>query len=93
MASLIISYFGKTEGGAVGTTLGSETVTTSGTSAQSEINSKGAAVAFLHSSAAHWVTVGTDPTATSTNGFYLPANVLVPYDLDGITSKFAAITA
>ena len=49
-----------------------ETVTTSGTSAQSSAApSTGVAVVF--SSAAHYVTVGDNPTATTANGWYVPA--------------------
>lgn len=93
MASLYISYFGKSEGGCAGAPISGETVTTSTTSAQGAVNTKGASLAFLFSDTAHWVTMGSSPTATSTNGFYLPANVNFPVDLDGLDKRFAAITA
>lgn len=50
----------------------SETVTTSGTSAQSAASPE-SGVAVIFSAAAHYVTVGADPTATSANSWYQPA--------------------
>lgn len=94
MADLIISYFGGVENEVASQPLGSETVTTSGTSAQGAANAKGAAVASLFSTAAHYVTVGANPTAAATNSFYLPASTVMWVDLrSNLTDKIAAITA
>lgn len=93
MASLYISYFGGVENNCAARPAKSETVTTSGTSAQGAVNTDGAAVVSLFSTAAHWVTVGSNPTATATNGFYLPASTLMWLDMDGLGNRLAAITA
>lgn len=94
MADLIISFYGAVDNGCAGDPLGSETVTTSGTSAQSAANTEGAVVASLYSTAAHYVTVGNDPTAAAANSFYLPASTVMWLDLRAnLTDKIAAITA
>lgn len=94
MASLLISYYGSVENNCPGDPIGAETVTTSGTSAQGAVNTDGAVVASLWSDAAHYVTVGDDPTAAATNSFYLPASTLVWLDLRAnLSDKIAAITA
>ena len=92
MADLIISYYGGVTNQCAAIPLGSETVTTSGTSAQSGANDDFGAVASLFSTTAHYVTSGSDPTATAANGVYLPASTLVWLDLTN-GHKFAAITA
>lgn len=94
MASLIISYYGGVSNQCASSPILSETVTTSGTSAQSAANTAGAAVASLFSDAAHYFTIGDNPTAAAANSVYLPASTLVWVDLkDAVTAKFAAITA
>jgi len=93
MASLIISYYGTVQNHCASNPIATETVTTSGTSAQGTANSKGAAVASLYSTAAHYFTVGSDPTAAATNSGYLPASTLLWIDLNALTDKIAAITA
>lgn len=94
MASLIISYYGGVENHCAAAPLGSETVTTSGVSAQGAANTEGAAVASLWSTAAHYVTVGANPTAAAANSFYLPASTVMWIDLrPNLTDKIAAITA
>lgn len=93
MASLYISHFASVQNGCASGPIGSQTLTTSGTSAQSAANVGGGAVARLFSDTAHWVTVGSNPTATSTNGFYVPANQFFDLDLGSVTDKIAAITA
>ncbi|WP_230280265.1 hypothetical protein [Croceicoccus sp. Ery15] len=94
MASLIISYYGGVSNHCASSPLKSETVTTSGTSAQSTANTSGAAVASLFSDTAHYFTIADNPTASAANGVYLPANTLVWVDLrDALTAKFAAVTA
>ncbi len=97
MATLIISYFGEVADECASTPISSETVTTSGTSAASAVIPAGAKVAAFWSDAAHYVTVNTGtPTATATNGFYLPASttreIRVNKELSA-AKKFAAITA
>lgn len=93
MADLHISLFASVQNGCASGPLGSQTLTTSITSAQGNANAGGASVARLYSEAAHWVTVGSNPTATSTNGFYMPAGQFFDLDLGSITDKIAAITA
>jgi hypothetical protein len=93
MATLIISYYGSAQNNCASQPIGSESVTTSGTSAQGSANSSGAAVASLYSDAAHYFTVGSDPTAAATNSGYLPASTLMWVDLNDTTDKIAAITA
>lgn len=94
MATLNISYFAAVENNCASGPMGSESVTTSGTSAQGSANSNGASVARLWSDVAHWVATGSNPTATSTNGFYLPASQFFDLDLsESLTDKIAAITA
>lgn len=93
MATLYISYYGGVQNDCASEPLKSETVTTSTSSAQSSANSNGAAVASLWSDTAHYVAIGSNPTATATNGFYLPASTLFWLDLrDNLSDKFAAIT-
>lgn len=91
MATLYVSYYGAVENGCASDPLASETVTTSGVSAQSGANNKYGVVASLFSTAAHYFTVGANPTAASTNSCYLPANTLLWVALDG-NQKIAAIT-
>ena len=93
MASLIISYYGSVQNSCASTPLFTETVTTSGTSAQGTANAKGGVVASLYSTAAHYFTVGSNPTAAATNSAYLPASTLLWLDLNTLGDKIAAITA
>lgn len=91
MASLIISYYGAVERGCAKSPLGSETVTTSATSAQGAVQNA-AVVASLYSDAAHYFNEGTNPTATALAGAYLPANSLVWVSISA-ARRIAAITA
>lgn len=76
MATLYVSYFGSVDKLVAGDPIKTETVTTSGTSAATGVVPSNAAVAAVHSDAAHYVTIGSGtPTAAITNGFYLPANM------------------
>lgn len=52
-----------------------ETVTTSATSAQSSA-APSTGIVIIYSDTAHYVTVGDNPTATASNGWYVPANQL-----------------
>ena len=90
MATLYVSWIGGVSEGVAFGPVKSETVTTSGTSAKSGAN-PACKIVRLHSDAAHYVAVGDEPTATSANGVYVPANI--PFDL-AITNgkKIAAIT-
>ena len=93
MASLIISYYGGVQNGCAASPLFTETVTTSGTSAQGTAIAKGGVVASLYSTAAHYFAVGANPTAAATNSGYLPASTVMWIDLDTLGDKIAAITA
>ena len=90
MATLYVSHFGAVESEVASRPLSSTTVTTSGTSAATSAASQGA-VAALYSDTAHYVTTGSSPTATATNGFYLPASTLYWVKLQQ-DDKIAAIT-
>lgn len=99
MATLIVSYFDNVDLGVAGFPLGSESITTSGTSAAgSAINVK-ADVAAVFSDVAHYVTISRDgetKAATAANGFYLPANQIYwlrTFVTTGQTVKISAITA
>lgn len=90
MATLYVSWIGGVSNNCAREPIKSETVTTSGTSAQSGANPSGAIVQ-LFSDAAHYVDVGSDPTATAANGVYVPASTLYHIAVpDGV--KIAAIT-
>lgn len=89
MATLYVSYIGAVENGVSASPLGSETLTTSATSAQAAGNISAACV-MLFSDTAHWVAFGTNPTATASNGIYCPAGQL--FWVDNAGAKLAAIT-
>ena len=90
MATLYVSWLGGVSKGVGLSPVKSETVTTSATSAQSGAN-PAAEVVQLFSTGAHYVAVGTEPTATTANGVYVPANTL--YNLAVPNGrKIAAIT-
>lgn len=91
MATLYVSWLGDVVNGIGSAPMGSGTVTTSATSAQSAANPAAEAVQ-LFSDAAHYVTVGDNPTATAANGTYVPANQLY-YLAVSNGKKIAAITA
>lgn len=91
MATLYVSYYGTVESGCGSNPVASETVTTSGTSAQSGANANWGVVAMLYSSAAHYFTVGANPTAAAGNSCYLPANTALWVAI-GPEEKIAAIT-
>jgi hypothetical protein len=93
MANLIISFYGSAQNGCGSQPGGSQVVVTSAVSAQSAANANGAEVVSLWSDTAHYVTVGANPTATATNGVYVPALTLHWLDLNGTADKIAAITA
>ena len=92
MADLRVSYIGGVESGVAKEPMGSQTVTTSGTSAKSNTN-PGAGIVVVFSDAAHWINIGpaASVTATATNGMYLPANVERHLAL-GAGEEVAAIT-
>jgi hypothetical protein len=90
MATLYVSWLGGAVLNCAVDPIKSETVTTSGTSAQSGAN-PGARVAQLRSDAAHYVTTGGDPTATAGKSVYVPANETY-YLAVGSNQKIAAIT-
>lgn len=96
MATLYISYFGAVRDHIAGTPIGSETVTTSTTTAASGAVPQAAKAIAVVSDTAHYVTIGSGtPTATATNGFYLPANQIREISVGFNTSttvKLAAIT-
>lgn len=93
MATLYISLFGGVDNLCASAPLGTTALTTSTTSAQSAANSGGALVASLYSDAAHYVAVGSNPTASASNGAYVPANTLFWLDLSADTAgKIAAVT-
>lgn len=90
MATLYVSWIGGVVSNCAQEPVKSETVTTSGTSAQSGANPAGAVVQ-LFSDAAHYVDVGSDPTATAANGVYVPANQVYHLSVPN-GAKIAAIT-
>lgn len=90
MATLYVSWLGGVVGPIGREPIKSETVTTSGTSAASSTNND-ASVVQLFSDAAHYVDVGANPTATATNGTYVPANTLYWLSVPAGV-KIAAIT-
>ena len=89
MATLHVSFCSAVQYGVANDPSAYEAVTTSGTNAATT-NNPGAPIAFLFSDAAHFVNIGA--AATSSNGFYLPANTLVPFALDN-GEEINAITA
>lgn len=91
MASLYVSYYAAVENDCASLPMKSEVVTTSGTSAQSTANTNGALVAMLFSDAAHYVTIGSNPTAAAGTSVYLPAGVPLWLRL-AMGAKLAAIT-
>jgi hypothetical protein len=91
MATLIISRYAAVENNMGSGPCGSQSLTTSGTSAQSSGNTNGAAAVMLYSTAAHWFVTAADPTATATNGAYLPASTPIWVKV-GMGEKIAAIT-
>lgn len=98
MATLYVSYFGSTKDGAVGSIIGSETITTSGTSAAGGAIPLHAAFAQVYATVAHYVTVGTGtPTAAAGNSFVQGANlapiIRIENGLGQGAKKIAAITA
>lgn len=90
MATLYVSYYGAVDNQCASLPLGSEAVTTSATSAQANGNAS-AAVVMVFSDTAHYVTFGSNPTATMGTGAFIPANT--PFWLDNTGAKLAAITA
>jgi len=96
MATLYVSYLGGVEKQVAYDIVGSETITTSGTSAQSAAIPQHAGIAVFYSDTAHYVLTGTNPTATATTGLYIPANFAREISIKngkGNTLKIAAITA
>lgn len=92
MATLIISYFGGADKYCAYDPIGSETVTTSGSNAQSTANTKSGTVAKIQSDTAHYVKDGADPTAAAGTGVYLAANEILWLRLNR-GYKIGAITA
>jgi len=92
MASLYISYFGNVDKHCAQDPLGSEIVTTSGTSGQSTANPEFATVAKIQSDAAHYVNDGANPTAAAGTGVYVAANEVLWLRLNR-GYKLAAVTA
>lgn len=96
MATLYVSYVVGVDKEVADGVVGSETVTTSGTSAQTGVIPKHAGIAILFSDTAHYVTIGNDPTAAAGNSIYVPANVQREIRIRNYgsqTLKIAAITA
>jgi hypothetical protein len=99
MASLIVSYFDNVDLGVAGFPLGSETITTSTTSAAGNAIDTRAEVCGLYSDTAHYVTISRHnetKVATAGNSFYVPANQvywLRTFVAAGQTIKISAITA
>lgn len=75
MSTLYVSWGGGVSNNCLLNPSKTETIDTSATSAQSGTNPN-AAVVQLFSDAAHYVAVGASPTATTSNGTYVPANQL-----------------
>lgn len=97
MATLYVSYFGSIMEGIAAHPLGTTTITTSTTSAATSADAPAAAkVAFVFSDTAHYVTHGLgSPTASASNGFYLPANQGRELRINNQTttgSRIAAVT-
>ena len=97
MATLILSYLGGASKGVAYDIIGSETVTTSGTSAQSAAFPIEAEIVQVYCvDAAHYVKMGANPTASATAGFYVPAATVREFKLKagmGVSGyKLAAIT-
>jgi hypothetical protein len=101
MASLHVAF---TKAGAIvfngllqvadGESVVSETVTTSGTNAQSAACPGGTVCARVVSDVAHWIAIGSNPnaqTGTATR-LYLPANVVEYFQIEP-GNKVAGITA
>jgi len=96
MATLYISYFDNVDLGVAGFPISTEAVTTSSTSAASGNVPVASDVCILFSDAAHYVTISRDgetKPATTTNGFYLPANVQMPLRTFVTTGQVVKITA
>lgn len=94
--TLYISYFGGVSKDVAFGPVSSETVSTSTSSAASGAIPIQAAIASLYAAVDHYVTIGTGtPTATATNGFFLPAgtqrDIAIPNG-QGAALKIAAIT-
>jgi hypothetical protein len=69
----------------------SATVTTSGANAQSAAGTL--PFVRLVSDAAHWISIGANPDATTTTGrFYLPPNTVEYFQIE-VGNKVAGITA
>ena len=95
MATLYVSYFSFEEKKVASGLVGSTTITTSGTSAATaDVIPDSAGIVAVHSDAAHYVTIGNDPTATATNGVYVPANATREIAVSPVNKdlKVAAIT-
>lgn len=92
MASLYISYFGGADKYCAYDPVGSEVVTTSGTSTQSTANTKAGTLAKIQSDTAHYIKDGENPTAAAGTGVYLSANEILWLRLNR-GYKIAAITA
>ena len=78
MATLTVSYLGGAQFGVAKTPLGTVSITTGGTSAKTAAAAPaGAAIAVLHSDAAHYVNTGPQAsvTAAAGTGFLLRAGV------------------
>lgn len=89
MATLYVSWLGGAVLNCAVDPVKGETVTTSGTSAQSGVN-PGGRVAQLYSDTAHYVMTGSDPTASADNGLYVPANAIYWLSV-GSRQRIAAI--
>ena len=97
MATLILSYLGGASKGVAYDIIGSESVTTSGTSAQSAAIPDQAEIVHVYCvDTGHYVKIGSNPTAAAATGFYVPAATVREFKLKtgmGIsTYKLAAIT-
>lgn len=96
MATLYVSYLGGVDKMVADSIVGSTTITTSGTSAQSGTIPKNVGIVVLFSDTAHYVTVGNDPTAAAANSIYVPASFTREIRVQngyGVDLKVAAITA
>lgn len=91
MATLYISRYAGVSHNCGQDPMGTQALTTSGTSAQSTANTNGASVAMLFSDVAHYVTEGSDPTATTANSVLVPGGVPIWLRLT-MGHKLAALT-
>jgi hypothetical protein len=94
--TLYISYFGGVSKEVAFSPISSETVSSSTTSAAGGTVPQGAGIASIYAAADHYVTIGSgSPTATATNGFFLPAgstrDIAIPNG-QGNALKIAAIS-